>query len=617
MYRSLKNEKRIRKMKRVHDCVSNCTRSKRPRLQDPLFFNKSNQITVSATHIYNYMNNDTLVDWLKLTNNFIKKQRFNNTKHTESFNEFIMKRGIEFEEELIKYINTELQPVVTVSKLINNETIQKTKELMSQGIPIIHSAPVKNSYTNTQGIIDLLVRSDCLSNLIDEDPLTLAEKTIPSPKLGKPYHYIVIDIKFSTLPLRADGIHLLNSGSYPAYKAQCLIYTQAIGHIQGFTAPHAFIMGRRWKYSKSGAINRNYTCLNRLGKIDYEGVDKDYKLKTKNAIKWVRDVRKNGSNWTINPPSRKELYPNMCVDSGIWNTEKEKIADELGEITQIWNVQEKHRNKALGQGITSWRDKKCTTETLGIQGQRTTIIDAIMKINRQDEVNIFPNKIKSNLYNWKQKTNELYVDFETLSDIFNDFNNLPEQKTTDMIFMIGVGWEENGKWSYKNFICNSPTYNEEYRIMNEFAQFVADRGYPKLYHWVAEQRFWTTAENRQFDLAHDEIDIERKDHISDNWKVNEWLDLADLFRSEPIVIKGCFKFGLKNIAKCMYKHGMISSNIESSCDNGMSAMINAWKAYKDQENPVSSETMKDIAKYNEYDVRVLWEILSFLRKNHT
>ena len=85
----------------------------------------------------------------------------------------------------------------------------------------------------THGIIDLLVRSDYLHKLVDECPLTQDEIKIPNKLDTKSYHYIVIDIKFSTLPLRSDGKHLLNSGSYPAYKAQCLIYTQAVGLIQG------------------------------------------------------------------------------------------------------------------------------------------------------------------------------------------------------------------------------------------------------------------------------------------------------------------------------------------------------------------------------------------------
>ena len=38
--------------------------------------------------------------------------------------------------------------------------------------------------------------------------------------------YYVIDIKFTTLKLTCDGIHVLNSGLFPAYKAQLYVYTQ-------------------------------------------------------------------------------------------------------------------------------------------------------------------------------------------------------------------------------------------------------------------------------------------------------------------------------------------------------------------------------------------------------
>ena len=125
---------------------------------------------------------------------------------------------------------------------------------MREGKSIIYSAPVKNTVTNTQGIIDLLVRSDIIDKLIDQPPLTKEEADIGSPNLNHNFHYVVVDIKFSTLPLRADGIHLLNSGHYPAYKAQTYVYNQAIGLIQGYTSPFAFIMGRRWKFTQKDII---------------------------------------------------------------------------------------------------------------------------------------------------------------------------------------------------------------------------------------------------------------------------------------------------------------------------------------------------------------------------
>ena len=153
--------------------------------------------------------------------------------------------------------------------------------------------------------------------------------------------------------------------------------------------------------------------------------------------------------------------------------------------------------------------------------------------------------------------------------------------------------------------------------MNEFIQFVSDRGQPKVYYWHAESNFWKTAECRQFDLAREDNNQERENHISDKWKVTKWHDLCKLFLAEPIVVKDCFKFGLKAIAGAMRKHGMISACMESKCSSGLSAMIGAWKTYSECENPESSDIMKDIIKYNEFDCKVLWEILTFLRQNNT
>ena len=607
-------------MKRCLGCVANNTRSKRPRLlskkESKTDENTSELEMVSASHLYNYMMQDPLVDWLKLSNRR-GTRKTNVYTHASGFTEFIMNRGVEFESELVKYINIHRVPVVSVSEYITDESVRKTKNLMFQGVPLIHSAPVRNYKTGTQGVIDLLIRSDFLNKLVDEEPLTLEESTIPSPKLNKKYHYVVIDVKFSTLPLRADGKHLLNSGSYPAYKAQCLVYTEAVGLIQGFTAPHSFIMGRRWRFNKGGLFNQNQTCLNRLGKISYDSVDLDYKRRTRDAIEWVRDVRANGHTWSVNPPSRIELYPNMCVDSGNWNDEKEKIADRIGEITNVWYIGVKQRIIAIEKGVSSWRDNRCTTTTMNMSGSRAQTIDAILDINRQNVDKIRPAVIKSNLYNWKIESNELYVDFETLSDIFSDFSCLPQQSRTDMIFMIGVGWSDKGVWNYKKFICSKPSYEEEYRIMNDFIEFVSERGQPKVYYWHAESNFWKTAECRQFDLARENSNQERENHISDKWKVNQWHDLCKLFLTEPIVVKDCFKFGLKAIAGAMRKHGMISACMESKCSSGLSAMIGAWKTYSESDNPENSEIMKDIIKYNEFDCKVLWEILTFLRHNNT
>lgn len=599
------------KRNQIESAVAYCTRSKRPKLCSLLLPGRHSALEyIPATCTRNYMLKDPLVDWLKMHGTRNNPNRSSNY----GFTSFIMEKGIDFEDKLVKYINNRCLPIVSVSEYITNESIKKTINLMKAGTPIIHSAPIRNTKTRTHGIIDLLVRSDYLQKIIDDCPLTDDEKIIPSPKLGHNFHYVVIDIKFSTLPLSADGRHLLNSGSYPAYKAQCLIYTDAIGNIQGYTSQYAFILGRRWKFTRKNINYNGLSCLDKLGVIDYKNFDKSYIEQTSNALKWIREIKKNGHKWSVSPPSRQELYPNMCYDSGKWEQQKEKISDNIGEITTVWYCGTKHRNIAINNGITSWRDPRCISKNIGIQGIRAPVIDSILNINRQNDDIIRPKKIKNNMFNWKKTGNEMFVDFETMSDIFSSLSELPEQKHTDMIFMIGVWFKKSKHWKYKRFTCNKPTYEEEYRIMDEFVTFVKKQGNPTLWYWCAENKFWRKSKLRQFNLAAG--DEKKTNRITDFWKLHNLSDMCQIFKHEPIVIKDCFKFGLKPIARAMYKHKLINTNLESECTSGMTAMLKAWKCYNDFPNPSNCTIMKDIAKYNKFDVKVLRDILTYLRKNH-
>jgi len=565
--------------------------------------------------------NDPLVDWLKhnskKSGNFAGSVRtiFPKYKKDDSFKDYIMNQGVVFEESLIKYINNNVLPVVSVSTNCDSDGFAKTIELMKKGVPVIHSAPLKGS-DNTGGVADLLVRSDYLKKLVRECPLTDVEQLLPSSKLGVDYHYVVIDVKFSTLPLRADGKLLLNSGGYPAYKAQAWIYTKAVGDIQGYTSQYAYIMGRRWKYTSKDVNYQNYTCLDKLGVIDFDGVDKSVIATTKKAVKWVRDVEQNSASWTVDPPSRVELYPNMCVDSGKWNLEKEQISDKIGEITSIWYCGVKNRNNCLSQGVTSWKDENCTSKVLGMNGIRSSTIDSILDINRQNVEKIRPKIIKTNLFDWKTSDNELYVDFETITDMFSKFDNIPNQPPMGMIFMIGVGWADNGVWKHTNFTAKTNTVEEEYRIMDEFMKFVRERNQPKLFYWYADKSFWNSAEQRQFEYAEANNLHKISKRISKKWQVREWADLLKIFTTEPIVLKDCFKFGLKNIASSMKKHNFITTSIDSNCSNGMDAQIQAYRSYTSDVDPSSSSVMNDIKIYNEFDCKVLYDILTYLRKNH-
>ena len=601
--------------------VSGYTRSKRPRLTEPLSYKRRNLPWVSATATRNYMINDALVDVLKMyhkNNHGFMGMSNNDTKH-DSLTRYLMDKGNEFEKGVVDYLNANCLKSVYVSDVINNTSVQQTIDYMKQGVPLIHSAPVRNKRNGTHGIIDLLVRSDYICHIVNKNPLTDDEMVVCAPSLDGDYHYLVIDIKYSTLPLCADGRHILNDSKYKAYKAQLCIYNKAVGLIQGYTSRYAFILGRRWNYKSCGETFSSTNCLDKLGVVDFEGKDAEYVVKTQEAIKWIRDVIRKGSSWEINPPSRDELYPNMCVSSGEWDKKKQEIAMDIGEISMLWFCGVKQREIGFSNGVRSWRDNSCSAEKLGMNGKRSGVIDEMISINRQDADLIRPSKISSQMYNWRKRGNEVFVDFETVMDVCAPMDEIPEQRKTDMIFMIGVAYtNSDGDLAYRSFIANEMTPDEEFRIMDLFVSFMEELGYPKMWFWTAEQRFWDMAERRQFDRLYYSLSEEDCDHISDEWgKIEErWMDMAELFRQEPIVIKGCFGFGLKHIAEQMRKHGMITERIESDCDSGTTAMVKAIKAYESTTNPACSSIMNDIETYNRFDCAVLFDIIEYLREHH-
>ncbi len=97
------------------------------------------------------------------------------------------------------------------------------------------------------------------------------------------------------------------------------------------------------------------------------------------------------------------------------------------------------------------------------------------------------------------------------------------------------------------------------------------------------------------------------------------IDLLHFFREEPIIIKNCFNFGLKNIGKAMYKHGFIKTTWTDT-DSGLDAMIRFKEICKLNEGkklPLKRYTdIKEIVNYNKIDCLVLTEILQFLREKY-
>jgi hypothetical protein len=619
--------------KRVYSETTVNTNNKRIKTDNKLFIDWDQM--VSASSVRNYMLNDPLLDFLKEYNiNSLNdvpirttKTRTNFNKNIDIFTKHIMESGIEFENELIELINKS-HKIVKVADFTDSRKIEKFQEtinLMKQGVPIIYQGVLHDYESKTFGIPDLIVRSDYINKLMGYNIISDEESKMRSPNLNVNYHYKIIDIKHSNIPLRSDGIHILNSESIPVYKGQLYIYTIALNKVLGININKAYIWGKKYKYECCKVKYEETNFLNKLGTIDYNNIDSDYIQQTKNAVDWIITLRSEGSLWTLLPiPCRSELYPNMKNEKDSnYHKLKQELNNHIYEITNIWHCGIKKRQCAHINSVYSWNNINCTSKIMGFNpGKIASTVDAILNINRQNTDLIRPSIIKYDRLNWyHQQTNvlEFYLDFETLNSNFGSIikNGLISYDLNQFIFMIGIGYVKNNEWIFKTFLMKRKTIESEKIMFNEFMKYISDiliqenKTKAKMYHWS----FAEVCAYNKFKSRHSDIII-NDSHIS-------FYDLNKVFIKEPVTVKDAFDFSLKSIAKALKNHNLIKSvwDTSSTCSNGLNAMILANNLYdKNIINPYykinNNCIMKEIIYYNEIDCKVMWEIHKLIRENN-
>ncbi|NBX74945.1 MAG: hypothetical protein EBQ92_00115, partial [Proteobacteria bacterium] len=440
----------------------------------------------------------------------------------------------------------------------------------------------------TGGTADLLVRSDYINKIFRRRVVSEEMENVKAPNLNGNYHYRVIDIKWTTMTLCANGYNIRNDGRFPAYKGQLAIYNCALGFVQGYTPNEAYIMAKAWKRDSKVNPEQGHSCFDLLGVIDYSSFDNPYITKTAESIKWVRDVREHGDSWDLLNPVREEMYPNACnTFDAPWTKQKKKLCKDLDEITQIWYVTDNHRRNAHKNGVKSWRDPNCTSETMEITGEiKPEVIDMILDINRDPEATILPQEIENNFMNWQETGPcDFFVDFETINCCFyNPEIDIENSKNeSDIIFMIGVGYVEDDEWHYDVFTADDVSFAEEKKIIDRFTEFIDRKSLeydhtgeymPRLFHWsMAEVNNFRHANNR-----HREKWVE--------WQKNiVWVDMYNVFTTEPIVVKGALNFKLKEIGGSLHRLGLIDTMWkETGPSDGFTAMLEAVEYYKEKSN---------------------------------
>ena len=541
---------------------------------------------LNINKIKNFLLEDPLIDWL---NEYGAQNGFKNDDNTkDEFRCFVLNKTNNFKKDIINRIQL---PMVVIDT--NIDTRQKcclTLKYIIEGKDVILNSELFDNESYTYGNCDILVRSDKINQLFQNNMFDYKHTTegcIYHPH----FHYVIINLHCLKLKLLKNFM-ISNTKNNLFIKTKNIFLNTVLSKIQHYKTETIFIIGEEYQFKDKIISNENVCCS------VLHSNETELELKLVDALKWLQDLHLYGKEWILYPPSRKELYPNMCNTNNDynWHNTKKRIAIQLNEITLLWGCGIKQREQLHDKGIHHWKDTHFNVNELNLNVNKTNIISKMIDVNHLYENNIciYPRKIKKtqNLDILHQKEIEFIVDFETI-------NLNQDGKYFEGIFMIGcLAVIKQDRTIFKQYTLKELNENDEQYIINQWLQFMnnIETEYnvkdSKIFHWGKAEQI-----------------IYNKIKTNYSLRTINFIDLLCVFKTEPIIIKDAFSYGLKDVVKSLHKHNIINEIWEDDM-NGKEAMIKAWQSYNGNDNTI----MKTIEKYNYYDCKVIIDILNVLRK---
>jgi hypothetical protein len=386
--------------------------------------------------------------------------------------------------------------------------------------------------------VDVLVSGRCLSTIVK------------GAELEQGYYPLIIE--YHTIQMASDHCHLLNSGIQPTYKGRLWQACQILKN-EG----RGYVIGR--KYVSVHGTERS--CISMAAVVDFAGYDRAYNERCQDGLSWLQTLRDEGRHW--NPQTERRLAPNMKNTNDYpWHEYKTMLADQLKDITQMYRCGQRLR-----------RDVGHTWPQLGgMPSNIQAFIDANQTGQRQ---NSFPSVTADDTC--------AYIDFETLSNIYDSFGEFPLAEENGMIFMIGVLLHK-GNDDARVFVAERMCREAESDIVHNFFLYLTDHGIRRLFHW-GNAEVTALANTCKFEM----------------FSRFEFVDLCKLFRQSMVALPGMFGYGLKDVV------GACVSGPTWPVDgpqDGLEAMALAIEAYL-HGKPIA----ESIVRYNKMDCLALKEIV--------
>jgi hypothetical protein len=610
-----------------------------------------NQYWISASKLYNYINDDPLLDWLNLygkkkgykTDEEIDYQEYcesnidqdkvnfdifkkNNNKF--NFMNFILEQGTKYEEYVFNTLKEEFaEKIVNVANDFNfnkfeyNKKLEKTKQLILEKTPVIYQGLVCDPDTKTFGIPDFIIREDYFKHFILNDKQT----TIDDNK--DYYNYYIIDVKYHTLEYKSNSNDLISNKSQKQYISQLYLYTKGLRHLIhpsvlncGVLDHKAFVIGRSWVLQSNNSV----------GCIHFQNYEKVLE-KVKNGLLWYKEVKTKGTNWDPLNPTMYEMYPNMKNDKdNNWRKTKLMISEQIGEITMIWYCSNSIKTKAHSKGVFSWKSPNFNILKYTSDTETSKLINNIININNQS-VRLYDYDKDANVdIKWKPNDVLSMVNKNTIiMDGFVDIENLIDVRSIDIpkqdsiVYMLGLYYNNQGfttrtknykdDMSHKTFCVNYLDKKDEKKLIEDFLLFLKSFNCEKhitwrLYHYSGVEKYTLNKLLEDYNIKPETFGLSI-----------QFIDLYDLLIKYKFVFKNCFEFSLKSINKILYQLEYIPENFiykNSIIKNGLDSIIAIYKC--DEECKMNNVHLNklnitdDINYYNMIDCISLYHLRVFL-----